>query len=100
MFQQLLTPVGDALLPSFIVAAIPILIVLAMLGWLRRPAWQASLGGLIAGIIIAILFWQFPANLAFNSVANGVVFALWPIMWMVFAAIVCDNMAQSSGGFS
>jgi lactate permease len=99
MFQQLLTPVGDALLPSFIVAAIPILIVLAMLGWLRRPAWQASLGGLIAGIIIAILFWQFPANLAFNSVANGVVFALWPIMWIVFAAIVLYNVAQRSGRF-
>ncbi len=99
MFQQLLTPVGDALLPSFIVAAIPIIIVLAMLGWLRRPAWQASLGGLIAGIIIAILFWQFPANLAFNSVANGIVFALWPIMWIVFAAIVLYNVAQRSGRF-
>jgi lactate permease len=99
MFQQLLTPVGDALLPSFLVAAIPILIVLVMLGVLRRPAWQASLGGLIAGIIIAILFWQFPANLAFNSVANGIVFALWPIMWIVFAAIVLYNVAQRSGRF-
>jgi lactate permease len=99
MFQQLLTPVGDALLPSFIVAAIPILIVLAMLGWLRRPAWQASLGGLIAGIIIAVLFWKFPVGLALNSVANGVVFALWPIMWIVFAAIVLYNVAQRSGRF-
>src|SRR5580698_3471548 len=99
MFQQLLTPVGDALLPSFLVAAIPILIVLVMLGLLRRPAWQASLGGLIAGIIIAILFWQFPANLAFQSVANGVVFALWPIMWIVFAAILLYNVAQRSGRF-
>lgn len=42
MFHQILTPVGGALLPSFLVAAIPIAIVLLMLGVLRRPAWQAS----------------------------------------------------------
>src|ERR1700744_1866951 len=99
MFQQLLTPVGDALLPSFIVAAIPIIVVLAMLGWLRRPAWQASLGGLIAGIVIAIVWWQFPVDLAFAAVANGVVFALWPVMWIVFAAILLYNVAQRSGRF-
>ncbi|CAM2144551.1 Glycolate permease GlcA [Pararobbsia alpina] len=99
MFQQLLTPIGNALLPSFIVAAIPIIVVLAMLGWLRRPAWQASLGGLIAGVIIAIVWWQFPTDLAFQAVANGVVFALWPVMWIVFAAILLYNIAQRSGRF-
>ena len=99
MFQQLLTPIGNALLPSFIVAAIPIIVVLAMLGWLRRPAWQASLGGLIAGVVIAIVWWQFPVDLAFAAVANGVVFALWPVMWIVFAAILLYNVAQRSGRF-
>ncbi|RKP50276.1 L-lactate permease [Pararobbsia silviterrae] len=99
MFQQLLTPIGSALLPSFIVAAIPIVVVLAMLGWLRRPAWQASLGGLVAGIVIAIACWQFPVNLAFAAVANGIVFALWPVMWIVFSAILLYNVAQRSGRF-
>ena len=47
MFHQLLTPVGNALLPSFLVAVLPIATVLALLGILRRPAWQASLAGLI-----------------------------------------------------
>jgi hypothetical protein len=39
----------DALLPSFIVATLPIVAVLVLLGVFRRPAWQASLAGLIVG---------------------------------------------------
>ncbi len=99
MFHQLLTPVGGALLPSFLVAAIPIAIVLLMLGVLRRPAWQASAAGLIAGLIIATTVWQLPAGLAFNAVAFGVVFALLPVMWIVYGALVLYNVAVKSGRF-
>jgi lactate permease len=99
MFQQLLTPVGGALLPSFLVAALPILTVLVMLGVLRRPAWQASLAGLVAGLAIAIGVWQFPAGLAFAAVANGATFAVWPVMWIVFNALLLYNVAVKSGRF-
>ena len=64
MFQQLLTPVGDSLVLSFLVAVLPILAVLVLLGVFRRPAWLASLVGLIVGLIIAIWVWQFPVGLA------------------------------------
>ena len=47
MFNQLLTPVGDSLLLSFLVAVLPVAAVLIMLGVLQRPAWQASLAGLV-----------------------------------------------------
>ena len=43
MFHQLLTPVGDAMLPSFLVAAIPIVVVLALLGVFRRPPGRPRL---------------------------------------------------------
>ncbi|MGF6548412.1 L-lactate permease [Paraburkholderia youngii] len=99
MFHQLLTPVGNSLFASFIVAALPIIVVLALLGWARRPAWQASLAGLIVGLIVAIFIWQFPVGLALNSVAAGVVFAIWPVMWIVFTAILLYNIAQRSGRF-
>ena len=55
MFHQLLTPVGDSLALSFLVAILPIATVLILLGVLRRPAWQAALAGLIVGLIIAIV---------------------------------------------
>ena len=99
MFQQLLTPVDNNLLLSFLVAAIPIAIVLAMLGIIKRPAWQASLAGLVAAMLIAIFVWKFPPRLAVESAVAGGVFALWPIMWIVFNGLVLYNVALVSGRF-
>ena len=99
MFSQLLTPVGGSLPLSFITAALPIATVLVLLGVLRRPAWQASLGGLIVGLIIAILVWQLPPALALNAIAAGSTFALWPVMWIVFNALLLYNIAVVSGRF-
>src|SRR6202167_4853513 len=99
MFNQLLTPVGGGLLSSFLVAALPIATVLVALGVLRRPAWQASLAGLAVGLIVAIAVWRFPVGLALDSVAAGAVFALWPVMWIVFNALLLYNIAVISGRF-
>ena len=99
MFQQLLTPVGDSLGLSFIVAVLPIAVVLVLLGVLRRPAWQASLAGLIVALVIAVGVWQFPAALALDTIANGAVFALWPVMWIVVNALLLYNIAVESGRF-
>ena len=99
MFNQLLTPVAGSLGLSFLVAVLPIAVVLVMLGVLRRPAWQASLAGLIAAFVIAIAVWQFPPGLALDSVAAGAVFAVWPVMWIVFNALLLYNIAVASGRF-
>ena len=99
MFHQLLTPVGGSLFLSFLVATIPIIVVLVMLGVLRRPAWQASLAGLATALVIAIGVWQMPVGLAVSSTGAGVAFALWPIMWIVFAALILYNTAVLSGRF-
>jgi lactate permease len=99
MFQQLLTPVSGSLGLSFVVASLPILTVLVLLGVLRRPAWQASLAGLIVGFVIAIAIWSLPVGLAFDAVFNGIVFALWPVMWIVVNALLLYNVAVRSGRF-
>jgi lactate permease len=80
MFQQLLAPVSDSLGLSFLVAALPVAAILVLLGVLRRPAWQAAAAGLIVAFVISVTVWGMPLNLAVNSVANGAVFALWPVM--------------------
>ena len=99
MFQQLLTPVGGSLPLSSIVAAVPVVIVLLLLGLFRRPAWQATLAGLVAALVIAIGVWQMPAGLALDSIANGAVFACWPVMWIVVNALLLYNIAVKSGRF-
>ena len=99
MFQQLLTPVGDSLGLSFLVAVLPIVAVLVLLGVLRRPAWQAALAALVTGLIVAVAVWQMPVGLALNSVAAGAVLALWPVMWIAVNALLLYNIAVKSGRF-
>jgi lactate permease len=97
MFAQLLTPVGDSLALSSLVAALPVLTVLILLGVLRRPAWQAALAGLGVGAGIAIGPWHMPVGLALAASSNGAVFALWPVMWIVVNALLLYNIAVRSG---
>jgi lactate permease len=99
MFHQLLTPVGDSLALSFLVAILPIATVLVLLGILKRPAWQAALAGLVVGLLIAATVWGMPARIAFASAVNGAVFALWPVMWIVINALLLYNVAVASGRF-
>lgn len=42
-------------------------------------------------IFVAIFAWRMPAQQAFSSIAFGLVFANWPIMWIVFNAMLAIN---------
>jgi lactate permease len=99
MFHQLLTPVGNSLALSSLVAILPAFTVLLLLGVLRRAAWQAALAGLIVGLIVAVIPWQMPFGLAVDSIFNGAVFALWPVMWIVVNGLLLYNVAVESGRF-
>jgi lactate permease len=99
MFHQVLTPIAGSLPFSFIVAVIPIVVVLVLLGVLRRPAWQASLAGLVVALLIAITLWRVPVGVALDSALAGAVFALWPVMWIVFNGLLLYNIAVTSGRF-
>jgi lactate permease len=98
-FPQLLTPIRGSLPVSFFVALLPLIAVLLVLGGLRRPSWQAALAGLVVGLLIAIGVWQFPPSLALAAVANGAMFAIWPLLWVVFNAILLYNVTVKSGSF-
>jgi lactate permease len=99
MFHQLLTPVGNSLALSFLVAILPIATVLILLGVCKRPAWQAACAGLIVGLGVAVSVWNMPLRLGLASALNGAVFALWPVMWMVVNALLLYNVAVASGRF-
>jgi lactate permease len=99
MFHQLLTPVAGNLFLSFLVAVLPVVAVLLLLGVWRQPAWQAALAGLIVALVIAVAVWDMPPGLALDSVFNGAVFALWPVMWIVVNALLLYNIAVASGRF-
>jgi glycolate permease len=88
-----------ALPVSALVAALPLVLILIMLGVLRRSAWLSAASALAAAMLVAGAVWKMPLNLAAASVAFGFVYGLWPIMWIVVAAIWLYNLATETGSF-
>ena len=80
-------------------AALPLAVVLVVMGILRRPGYVAAISGLICSLLLACFLWHMPVSLALVSVGYGFVYALWPIMWIVFAALWLYNLAVETGKF-
>src|ERR671926_1584301 len=82
-----------------LIAAAPIFVLLLLLGVLRRPAWMASLAGLATAIVVALAAYHMPAGRLVATVTNGAAFGLFPIGWVVFAAILLYRVILESGKF-
>jgi L-lactate transport len=98
MWSQPISPVGG-LLVSTLIAAIPLMIVLVLMGGIRKSGLFSSLCGLGAAFLLAILVWRMPAHMAVGSVGFGAVYGLWPIMWIVFTALWLYNVTVETGKF-
>jgi lactate permease len=99
MWQPNFTPLSGSLPLSAMVAALPILALLLLLGVMRKPAWMSSLIGLGTAILVAALVYGMPAGRIAASVTNGAAFGLFPIGWVVFAAILLYRVTVESGKF-
>ncbi|HXB75549.1 MAG TPA: lactate permease LctP family transporter [Candidatus Acidoferrales bacterium] len=99
MWQQNYTPVADSLPVSALVAALPIFVLLVLLGVVRKPAWMASLAGLGTAAVVAAAVYGMPVGNVIAATANGAVFGLFPIGWVVFAAILLYRVTLESGKF-
>src|SRR5579859_5417008 len=99
MWPHNYTPIGGALGWSALVAAIPIFALLYALGVKRLAAWKASLIGLGAAILVALLVYSMPFALMSNAVLMGAAFGLFPIGWIIFWAIVLYRVTVDTGQF-
>ena len=84
---------------SALVAAIPLFILLYMLGIRRSKGHHAAFFGTLAAVLLAILVWGMPVQLAVMATLNGMLFGLFPIVWIVITAIWVYNMTVESGEF-
>src|SRR5215468_5547914 len=99
MWQQNYQPVLDSLGWSTVAAAVPIFVLLLLIGVLRKPAWVSALAGLAAALIVAVGVYHMPANLAVSSATNGAAFGLLPIGWIVYWAVVLYRITLETGKF-
>jgi lactate permease len=98
LWSQPLDPLPGIAL-SAAAAALPLAVVLIVMGWLRKPGYIAAGSGLVCSLLLACVIWGMPVNLALVSVAYGFIYALWPIMWIVFAALWLYNLSVETGKF-
>ncbi|KUM83124.1 MULTISPECIES: L-lactate permease [Streptomyces] len=99
MYVQELEPVADSLGLSALVAALPLVIVLVLLGGVRMKAHLAGLAGLLAAALVAWLAYGMPLGQTLSGAAQGAVFGLFPILWIVVNALWVYRMTVRTRHF-
>lgn len=84
---------------SALVAAVPVVLLLALLAFWHVRAHLAALIGLMAALGVAILVCGMPAKLAGGSVLFGAAYGLFPIGWIVLNAVFIYHLAVETGTF-
>ena len=97
-WQQPLAPLYSLAL-SAIVAAIPLVVVVVLMGVFRRGGLLASTCGLVTTAVLATTVWRLPVSLAGWSLVFGFATAAWSILWLVFNALWLYNLSISTGSF-
>ena len=99
MWQHNYAPLNGSLGLSAVVAALPIFVLFLMLGVFRKPSWMSALAALAAAFLVSLGVYGMPLNLALISVMYGAAFGIFPIAWIVFAAIMLYRLAVDTGKF-
>ena len=86
-------------LASTLLAAVPLIVVLVLMGGLRKSGLLSSVCGLASAGALAVLVWRMPVTLAVASTAYGCVYAIWPILWIVLCALWLYNLTVATGKF-
>lgn len=91
-------PLGG-LLPSALVASLPVVVLLALLGFWHVRAHIAAIAGLISALLVAIFVFKMPAQMAASAAGMGAMFGLFPIGWIVLNAIFIYQLSVDTGQF-
>jgi lactate permease len=99
VWTQRYEPVANNLALSALVAALPVIVLLGLLGLLRIRAHYAALAGLATAFLVALLVYGMPAPMATAALANGALFGLFPIGWIVLTAMFVYDLTVETGQF-
>jgi lactate permease len=98
MWSQVYDPFNNAVL-STLAAAIPVVVLLAALGFFKVKAHNAALLGLLSALIVAIVGFSMPAVTAISSAINGAAYGLLPIGWIILNVIYLYQLTERKGYF-
>ncbi|QMV74912.1 L-lactate permease [Comamonas piscis] len=98
VWQQIYNPVGNMVL-STLLAALPVVVMLVGLGFLHLKAHIAAGAGLVCALLIAILVYGMPADMAGRAAVYGGLTGLLPIGWIVLNIIFLHQLTEQNGSF-
>lgn len=97
-WQQLYSPLGSLGL-SALVAVIPIVFFFLALAVFRLKGHVAGSITLALSILVAIFAFQMPVDMALAAAGYGFLYGLWPIAWIIVAAVFLYKLTVKSGQF-
>jgi lactate permease len=97
-WQQIYDPFGNMII-STALAAIPVVVMLAALGFFHIKAHIAAGLGLVAALVVAIFAYGMPAGMAGKAAMYGGFTGLLPIGWIVLNIIFLQQLAEKNGSF-
>jgi lactate permease len=87
MFRQITDPIAGSLALSAIIAALPLVVLFVMIGVFRVKAPKAVFTAVVVSIVLAVAGWKMPLGQALSGTAEGIVFGLIPILWILVNAL-------------
>src|SRR5215208_1006396 len=98
VWSQVYDPLGSPWL-STLVAALPVVVLLAGLGVFRLKAHTAALAGLAVALASAVFVFGMPAEMAGKTALFGAAFGLLPIGWIILNIIFLYKLTEKLGLF-
>src|SRR5258708_38910828 len=99
MWTQTYTPVAGSLAWSALAAALPVFVLLFLIGVIRRPAWIAALAGLASAIGVAAFVYHMPPAMLASATLYGAAQGLLPIGWIVFTPVLLYRLTVEARQF-
>ncbi|WP_374245962.1 L-lactate permease [Zoogloea sp.] len=97
-WMQIYDPAGNLWLSS-LVAALPIIFFFVALAVLRMKGHIAGTITVAIALAVAIFFYKMPVPMALASAGYGFLYGLWPIAWIIIAAVFLYKITVKTGQF-
>ncbi|MCE1245255.1 MAG: L-lactate permease [Firmicutes bacterium] len=82
---------------NLLAASIPILILVIFLGFFKKPAFKVVPAALIISFLLAVIYFHKPAVSMTRAAAEGMLLALFPIIWVIIGAVFTYNLSLKTG---
>jgi lactate permease len=98
MFTQILNPTGN-LFATWLVALVPVVLLLVLLAGFRLSAWLAVLIGSIVTYLLAVWVWKMPVGDGALAYLYGSATGVWNVDWITFWGVMLFNTLVTTGAF-